>query len=197
MTQENVFPKITRPDILVPYTSPLTHLSQAGALGLLHEIGGTVIIVDMVYFELTRDLEKPEARTLQAWVLNGLKKGSNTPIRLEKTETGRIFELARQTDPEVCMKDGGETAIVQWLAESIDATDNQTIVIYENGKVPSLIANRNMDIDIDVLTTHAFLELAERRSLLKSASNVWSKIIQVAPQTNPKIEAFTRRREVS
>ncbi len=186
--------QIIRPDILVPDTSPLIHLSQAGALNLLHEIGGTVIIVDMVYFELTRDLDKPEARALQAWVFEGQKEGSNTPVRLEKTETGRIFELAQQTDPQVRMKDGGETAIVQWLAESVDATNHQTIVIYENGKVPSLISNRNMDIDIDVLTTRAFLELAERRNLLESANDVWSKIMLAAPQTNPKIEAFTRRR---
>jgi predicted nucleic acid-binding protein len=194
MTAKSIDPQITRPDILVPDTSPLIHLSQAGALNLLHEIGGTVIIVDMVYFELTRDLDKPEARALQAWVLEGQKEGSNTPVRLEKTETGRIFELARQTDSHVRMKDGGETAIVQWLAETVDATNYQTIVIYENGKVPSMIANRNMDIDIDVLTTRAFLELAEQRNLVKSAQDVWAKIVQAAPQTNPKIEAFVRRR---
>ncbi len=189
-----ITPQIQRPDILVPDTSPLIHLSQAGALGLLHDIGGTVIIVDMVYFELTRDLEKPEARKLQAWVINGQKQGSNHPVRLEKTETGRIFELARQTDPTVRMKDGGETAIVQWLAERVDATDHQTIIIYENSKVPNLIANRNMDIDIDVLTTRAFLELAERRNLVESAHNLWAKIIDASSQTNPKIEAFVRRR---
>ena len=103
----NTFAFIQRPDILVPDTSPLIHLSQAGALGLLHEIGGTVIIVDMVYYELTRDLEKLEATALQAWVIDGQKQGSNHPVRLEKTETGRIFDLARQTDPNVRMKDGG------------------------------------------------------------------------------------------
>jgi predicted nucleic acid-binding protein len=168
-------PKITRPDILVPDTSPLIHLSQAGALSLLHEIGGTVIVVDMVYLELTRDLDKPEARALQEWVLEGQTEGSNTPVRLEKTETGRIFELARQTDPTLRMKDGGETAIVQWLAETVDAPANKIIVLYENRKLPSLVAHRNMDIDVYLLTTRAFLELAEKRKLIKSADDIWTK----------------------
>lgn len=185
---------IEKPDILVPDTSPLIHLSQAGALDLLHEIGGTVVIVDMVYYELTRDLEKPEAKVLAEWIAEGVKPGSNHPIRLEKTEVGRVFAVARKTDPKIRMKDGGEIAIVQWLVEAIDATDQRTIVIYENGKVPSFIANRNLDIDIDVLTTHAFLELAERRNLVTSADNVWDKIIASAPGANPVVESFSRRR---
>ena len=183
-----------KPDILVPDTLPLIHLYQAGALGLLHDIGGTVVIVDMVYYELTRDLDKPEARVLADWIAEGVKPGSNRPIRLEKTEVGRVFSIAQKTDPKVRMKDGGEIAIVQWLVESVDATDHRTIVIYENGKVPSFIANRNLDIDIDVLTTHAFLELAERGHLVPSADNVWNKIIASAPGANPALESFSRRR---
>jgi len=193
MTDDNV-PMIEKPDILVPDASPLIHLSQAGALPLLHEIGGAVVIVDMVYFELTRDLDKPEARALADWVAEGQRPGSNHPVRLEQTETGRIFQVARRVEPDIRMKDGGETAIVEWLAEAVDATDKQTIIIYENGKVPSLVANRNLDIDIDVLTTHAFLELAERRHLVTSAADIWARILQAAPTTNPRIAGFTQRR---
>jgi hypothetical protein len=68
------------------------------------------------------------------------------------------------------------------------------IVIYENGKVPSLVANRNLDIDIDLLTTHAFLELAERRHLVQSAAEIWARILHAAPTANPRIAGFTQRR---
>ena len=185
---------IERPDILAPDALPLIHLSQAGTLALLHQIGGTVVIVDMVYFELTRDLDKPEARALADWVTEGLRPGSNQPVRLEQTETGRIFQVARKAEPDIRMKDGGETAIVEWLAEAVDATNRQTMVIYENGKVPALVANRNLDIDIDVLTTRAFLELAERRGLIESAEAIWARILRAAPAANPKIAGFTQRR---
>ena len=181
MVDQAVVAQIERPDILVPDASPLIHLSQAGALGLLHKIGGSVVIVDMVYFELVGDSDKPQAAELAAWVAEGQKPGSNRPVRLEKTETGRIFEIARKADPSVRMRDGGETAIVQWLAEKIDATDHSTIVIYENGKVPGIIANRNLDADIDVLTTRAFPDLAERRHLVASANDIWARIRDSAP----------------
>lgn len=193
MTKDTA-PMIEKPDILVPDASPLIHLSQAGALPLLHEIGATVVIVDMVYYELTRDLERPEARALADWVADGQRSGSNHPVRLEQTETGRIFQVARRAEPEIRMKDGGETAIIEWLAAAVDATDKQTIVIYENGKVPTLVANRNLDINIDVLTTRAFLELAERRRLVISAADIWARILLASPTTNSRIAGFTQRR---
>lgn len=65
------------------------------------------------------------------------KPGSNRPVRYGRTETGRVFETALKVDADYRMKDGGETAIVQWLVETVDATELQTIVIYENGKVPN------------------------------------------------------------
>ncbi len=185
---------IQKPDIVVADTSPLIHLSQAGALHLLHEVGGAVVIVDMVMHEATRDLSKPDAAVLKAWMADGLKPGSNRPIRYGRTETGRVFETALQVDADYRMKDGGETAIVQWLVETVDATELQTIVIYENGKVPNWIANRNMDADIDVLTTRAFLELAERNDVIPSAAAVWARIEKVAPTTNPRVAAFINRR---
>ena len=187
-------PQIRKPDIVVADTSPLVHLSQAGALHLLHEIGGTVVIVDMVLHEATRNLSKPEAENLRKWAEDGMKQGSNRFVRYERTETGRVFETALKVDPDYRMKDGGETAIVQWLVETIDGTDLQTIVIYENGKVPNWIGNRNLDADIDVLTTRAFLELAERNRLIASADAVWARIDATAPTANPRVTAFIGRR---
>jgi hypothetical protein len=134
---DDSLPMIEKPDILAPDASPLIHLSQAGALPLLHEIGGTVLIVDMVSFELTRDLDKPEAGAVIDRVAEGQRPGSNQPVRLEQTESGRIFQVAQRAEPDIRMRDGGETAIVEWLAEAVDATDKQTIVIYDNGKVPA------------------------------------------------------------
>lgn len=148
----------------------------------------------MVRHEATGNLAKPEAETLERWIAEGQMPGSNRPVRLERTETGRAYELARKTDPDFRMKDGGETAIVQWLVERVDATDLQTIVIYENGKVPSWIGNRNMDADIDVLTTRAFLLLAERRGLIRSAEALWARIETAAPSTNPGISTLSQRR---
>ena len=74
----------------------------------------------------------------------GNEAGFERPIRYGRTETGRVVETALKVDADDRMNDGGETAIAQWRVETVDATDLQTIVIYENGKVSTSIADRNM-----------------------------------------------------
>ena len=53
---DDVETPIERPDVIVPDTGPLIHLAQADALHLLHQIGGRVVVADMVAFEATQDM---------------------------------------------------------------------------------------------------------------------------------------------
>ena len=52
---------------------------------------------------------------------------------------------------------------MEWLAETIVGTNKAVIVLYENGRVPTVVRNQSLDADIDVLTTRAFLQGIERR----------------------------------
>lgn len=77
-----------------------------------------------------------------------------------------MFVLARQADPEIRSRGAGECAIIDWLAEkvqSIDVTDRAAIVIYENARVPRVVANQGKGTDIKVITTRAFLQLAAKQ----------------------------------
>lgn len=186
--------QIERPDIVIPDTGPLIHLSQIDALPLLHVIGGAVVIVDMVRYELTADMSKPEAERLQRWIERGLEPGSNMPVRLELTETGEAVRLAQLVKPDFRMKNGGEVAMVQWLAEKVAGTQKTALVLYENGKVPKLVADQDLRADIDVITTRAFLDLAQRRGLIASAETLWQRLIEASPTTNDQIRVFTQRR---
>ncbi len=150
-------PPIDKPDIVVPDAAPLIHLSQAGLLHLLHEVGAAVVVVDMVAREVTRDLSKPAAIALRDWMAQGGQPGSNQPVRIEETETGRLYAAVLETQPGYTLRSGGETAVVEWLAEKVAGTDKAVIVLYENGRVPAVVRNQNLDADIDVLTTRAFL----------------------------------------
>ena len=136
MTSVPLITPVERPDIIVPDASPLIHLAQAGLLHLLHEVGRAVILVDVVVDEITRAPAKPGAETLHAWIGAGQQPGSNAPIRVETTETGRAIALARQVEPEFRMRHGGENAIIDWLVEELQGTDAAAIVLYENGRVP-------------------------------------------------------------
>lgn len=191
---KDVVDLIQRPDIIVPDASPLIHLAQADSLRLLHEIGGTVILVDVVADEVTRDITKPGAAALLSWIKLGQQPGSNTPIRVEATETGRAIALARVTEPTFAMRNGGESAIIEWLTERVDGTNASTIVLYENGRVARVLSRQDMDADIDVVTTRAFLDLAERRGLIPSAADVWQAVEALAPTANPRIQTSSQRR---
>jgi hypothetical protein len=187
---------IEKPDIVVPDAAPLIHLAQAGLLHLLHEVGGAVVLVDMVAHEVTRDLTKPGAATLQTWIDAGRQPGSNRPVRVEETETGRLYAAVLETRPDYKLRNGGETAIVEWLAETIAGTDKAVIVLYENGRIPTVVRNQSLDADIGVLTTRAFLDGIERRDNAHrpSAETYWDRVVASEPTTNPRIQVFSQRR---
>ena len=185
---------IHRPDVIIADSGPLIHLAQADALPLLHQFGGRVVVVDMVAFEVTQDMAKPGASELRDWLARGQVPGSNAPVSVEETSTGRLFALARQTDPTIRPRDAGERAIVDWLAEKVAGTSTAAIVVYENGKVPRIIANQDMDANIDVVTTRAFLDIAEKRQMVSSADTYWQRVTAAAPTVNPSNTITMQRR---
>ena len=108
-------PQIERPDLIVPDTGPLIHLAQANALYLLHQIGGRVVVADMVALEATQDPAKPGAREIEAWIEAGRQPGSNAPVVIAATEIGELFLQARKSDPDIRPRNAGELAILEWL----------------------------------------------------------------------------------
>jgi len=188
-------PPIERPDVIVPDTGPLIHLAQTDALHLLHEIGGRVVVADMVAFEATQDLTKPGAQEIQDWLDAGQKPNSNAPILVAQTEIGRLFTTARTVDPTARAKDAGELAIMQWLGNYVDYhSDASILIVYENGKIPRFVRETGLDMATDVLTTRAFLELAERQGVIVDAEEYWKRIIDAAPTANPDINIMMSRR---
>lgn len=186
--------QIERPDLIVPDTGPLIHLAQADALHLLHEIGGRVVIADMVALEATQDMSKPGAREIQAWIDAGSQPGSNAPILIAPTEIGELFLQARKSDPGIRPKNAGELAILEWLSSYVDRTGHAVLIVYENGKIPRFVRETGLDLDTDVLTTRAFLELAQRRGVVASADEYWQRIVKAAPTANPDIAIMMQRR---
>lgn len=193
-SSKTFLPPIERPDIVIPDSGPLIHLAIADELRLLHEIGGRVVIVDVVRQEVTGNLDKNGARKLQEWIEAGLIPGSNNPVEIAITETGSLLRLARLVDPQASARNAGERAIIDWLGDRLEGSEKNAIVVYENGKVPNMIARQGLDINVDVLTTRAFLTLAENRRIIPSAEKVWQRIVEIAPTTNPSIQSFSHRR---
>jgi predicted nucleic acid-binding protein len=171
------FPK---PEVVVPDTSPLIHLAAAGVLDILTAVG-EVVLVDMVVYEATERQDKPYAKEVAAWVRRGMEPGSNTPMRVVSTLIGEMYQKARLADPTYRARGAGEMAILLWLAEEVETTKQNVLVVYENGKVPDLIRRNAMDANVAVLTTRAFLNYAERQGLIEDAAAIWQKVIDHVP----------------
>jgi hypothetical protein len=191
---DNAYPRIERPDVIVPDTGPLIHLAQTDALHLLHQVGGRVVVADMVAHEATHDLARPGAREIQDWIDAGQQAGTNAPVLIASTEIGRLFAQARKSDPDIRVKNAGELAILEWLGGYVDHSDHNVLIVYENGKIPRFVRETGLDLDTDVLTTRAFLELAERRGIVSSAEEHWRRIVEVAPSANPDIAIMLHRK---
>lgn len=189
--------QIERPDVIIPDTGPLIHLACADALPLLHQIGGRVVVADMVALEATQDVTKPGAREIEAWIAAGRQPGSNAPVHVAATEIGELFLKARQSDPGIRPRNAGELAILEWLGGYVDGGEHAgqgVLIVYENGKIPRFVRETGLDLDTDVLTTRAFLDLAERRGVIASAEDYWRRIIKAAPTANPDIAIMMQRR---
>ncbi|WP_375382925.1 hypothetical protein [uncultured Sphingomonas sp.] len=183
-------PQIERPDLIVPDTGPLIHLAQADALHLLHQIGGRVVVADMVAMEATQDLDKPGARAIAAWIDAGGQPGSNAPVLVAPTAIGELFRQARKSDPDIRPRNAGELAILEWLGSYVDHIENAghaVLIVYENGTILRFVRETGLDLDTDVLTTRAFLELAERRGIVASAEEYWRRIVEAAPTANTDV----------
>ena len=115
-------------------------------------------------------------------------------MRVEATETGRLYAAVLEAKPDYKLRNGGETAIVEWLADKIAGTDKAVIVLYENGRIPTIVRNQSLDADIDVLTTRAFLEGMERRDDQVPPGTYWNQDLSGQPTANPRVQSFTQRR---
>lgn len=120
---------------------------------------------------------------------------SNAPVLVASTEIDRLFTNARTVDPATRAKDSGELAIMQWLGSYVDYhSDASILIVYENGRIPRFVRETGLDMATGVLTTRAFLELAERRGIVSSAEDAWQPIVDVAPTANPLVATMSIRK---
>ncbi len=151
----------------------------------------------MVAWEATQDMLKPGARAIEAWIAAGRQPGSNAPVLVAPTEIGELFAQARKSDPNIRPRNAGELAILEWLGGYVEHADDGgygVLIVYENGKIPRFVRETGLDLDTDVLTTRAFLELAERRGVIANAEFYWQRIVAAAPTANPDIAIMMQRR---
>lgn len=172
-----------KPVVILPDTSPLVHLAAVDALSVLNGFG-RVVVVDVVALEATHDASKPYAREIAAWIEAGRKPGSNRPVEVAATELGPLYKLAldQAVKPP---RNAGEIAIAEWLSDELWHLGGPALVVYENGRVPAMLAREGVVETVAVATTRNLLELAQREGLIPDADALWARIVKAAPTANP------------
>jgi hypothetical protein len=173
----------SKPTVILPDTNPLLHLAAADALSVLTRLG-RVVVVDVVVLEATNDRSKPYAREIAAWIEAGQQPGSNQPGEIAATELGPLYKLAieQRLKPP---RNAGEIAIAEWLAHELRHIEGPVLVVYENGRVPAMLAREDVAATVAVATTRNLLELAQREGIIQDAEALWARIPQAVPTANP------------
>jgi hypothetical protein len=179
-----------QPTVVMADSSPLIHLAAVEHLDLLFEFGH-VVIADVVRSETCLDQNKPFAPEIAAWIDANL--GSR--LSLAETELGPLYEMAVKTGVKR-PRNSGERAIVEWLAENIVHEGGPALIIYENGKIPTMLRREGLPEDVVVTTSRYFLRLSQERGLLADAEETWDRIAKLDTRSDPQAEATLIQRSI-
>jgi hypothetical protein len=172
-----------KPTIIVPDTAPLIHLAAGDALHVLNALG-RVVVVDVVMLEATYDRNKPYATEVWNWIEAGRQPGNNQPVEIAETELGPLYRLALEQGIRK-PRNAGEIAITEWLGDELHHIGGPALVVYENGRVPAMLAREGVADVVAVLTTRNLLALAQDHGVIADADSVWSRIVKAVPTANP------------
>jgi hypothetical protein len=172
-----------KPTVILPDAAPLVHLAAGEALHVLNSLG-RVVVVDIVAMEVTFFADKPYARDVASWLEAGQQVGSNLPVEIAETEFGPLYRLALEQDVKR-PRNAGEIAIAEWLADELRHAGGPALVVYENGRVPAMLAREGVAATVAVATTRNLLALAEEEGIISDAEAVWTKIVAARPTANP------------
>ena len=172
-----------KPTVILPDTVPLIHLAAGKSLHVLNALG-RVVVVDIVMLEATFFRDKPFASDVLAWIDAGRQPGSNQPVEIAETELGALYKLALEQGVKK-PRNAGEIAIAEWLGDELGHIGGPAIVVYENGRVPAMLARDGVLATVAVLTTRNLLALAEKQGIVQDAEAIWSDNVLEIPTANP------------
>ena len=152
---------------LLPDAGPLITLAYADALNVLAKSGWTVMLVDMVFHEVTRN-QTPTSAMLAAWA-------SAAAIPILPTQT---FARFSQTGAGTARpRHLGELAIQETMNRFALAMPPQTgVFLFEDHKIAR--ASFLLPDACRKISTRAFLIFLEQRGLIASAAEIERQAIQ-------------------
>lgn len=154
---------------LLPDARPLITLAYADALDVLLKPGWTVMLVDMVLHEVTRN-QTPISDRLATWV-------SSAQIPVLPTKTFEHFRQTVTESPSPRTRNLGELAIQETMNEvALKVPPKTGVFLFEDHKIAR--ASFMVPDNCRKISTRAFLIFLEQKGLIDSATDIERRAVQ-------------------
>lgn len=155
---------------LLPDAGPLISLAYADALDLLFKPGWSLVLVDMVLHEVTRQ-QTPTSEKLTQWVA-----ANQVPVRT--TRTFQHYQQTLATTAVAARKSNlGELAIQETMNDfALDQAQKTGVFLFEDHKIAR--TSFLLPDNCRKVSTRAFLLFLEQKGWLESAAEIERRAIQ-------------------
>lgn len=154
---------------LLPDAGPLITLAYADALDVLFKPGWTVMLVDMVLHEVTRN-QTPTSSKLAAWA-------ASARIPVLPTKTCEYFRQSATESPSPRSRNLGELAIQETMNEfALKVPPMTGVFLFEDHKIAR--ASFMVPDSCRKVSTRAFLVFLEQKGLIDSATDIERRAVQ-------------------
>lgn len=155
-------------ELIVTDASPLITLAAADALDCLTMPGLRVLIPDMVYAEVTRDLARLGAAGIVAWV-----RARADQVTIAPTEVFSEFQALQTLQADIRSGGRGEQAALEVLSAEIAANpDLQAVLLFEDNDIRSRSFVRLLPERVSPVSTGEFLAELEAAGRIQSADHI-------------------------
>jgi hypothetical protein len=158
------------PVLLLPDAGPLITLAYANALDVLFKPGWSVVLVDMVLHEVTRN-QTPTSEKLAQWA-----ESNELPVRPTRTFQHYRQSLAART-VAARRSNLGELAIQEAMNDfALEQPQLSGVFLFEDHKIAR--ASFFVPDNCRKISTRAFLIFLEQKGWLESAAEIERRAIQ-------------------
>ena len=161
--------------IIVTDASPLITLAASEALDTLLLPGLPVIIPDMVRFEVVRELHRPGALDVAAWI----RKNEPHKVRVASTEVFEEYQVLTQVNPATKSKDRGEQAAAEVLGNELSSGEFGAILVFEDSLVRKQNFLLRLPDNVVVTSTSEFLAGLEAKGHIPSADAILQQAVSL------------------
>ena len=155
--------------VLLPDAGPLITLAYADALDVLLKPGWTVMLVDMVLHEVTRN-QTPTSGKIANWV-------TATQTAILPTRTFAHFKQASTGGATARKSNLGELAIQETMSDFAPMTPpKRGVFLFEDHKIAR--ATFLVPESCQKVSTRAFLIFLEQKGLIQSAAEIERRAVQ-------------------